>query len=102
MKTGLSARSIARWADSGEVNETMNVTFKLPQLGMNMEEGTIKEWHKQPGDAVARGELLYSVEIEKAIADIDTPFSGTLLEVLAPVGTTLAVGAAVCRFEKHE
>jgi pyruvate dehydrogenase E2 component (dihydrolipoamide acetyltransferase) len=79
----------------------MKLVMKLPQLGMNMEEGIIREWHKQPGDAVARGEVLYSVEIEKAIAEIDAPFSGTLIEVLAPVGTTVAIGAPVCHFDKH-
>jgi pyruvate/2-oxoglutarate dehydrogenase complex dihydrolipoamide acyltransferase (E2) component len=78
----------------------MNVILKLPQLGMNMEEGKIQEWYKSPGEAVLKGERLYAVEIEKAIAEIEAPFAGKLIEVLAPVGMTVAIGAAVCRFEK--
>ena len=78
----------------------MKLTFKLPQLGMNMEQATITAWHKQAGDTVAKGEPLYAIEFEKAATEIEAPFPGVLLEVLVPTGETVAVGTPVCRFEK--
>ena len=43
----------------------MRVALKLPRVSMNMEEATVTRWHKQPGEAFAAGEALYSIETEK-------------------------------------
>lgn len=77
----------------------MKVTLKLPRLSMNMDEGTVVAWLKQPGQSFVAGDPLYSVETEKVVSDVSAPCDGVLLEILAPPETNLEVGANVCRIE---
>ncbi|MDF2373006.1 MAG: lipoyl domain-containing protein [Rhizobiaceae bacterium] len=78
----------------------MKAVLKLPKLSMNMEEATLTEWHKAEGDAFREGDILYSVETEKVVTEVEAPCSGTLLSIVAPEGSELEVGAAVCRIEQ--
>ena len=78
----------------------MKVTLKLPRISMNMEEGTITQWRKQPGDPFKQGEILYDIETEKAILEVEAPCDGTLVEIMAPEGEVVEVGGAVCRVEQ--
>lgn len=77
----------------------MKAALKLPRISMNMEEGTIVAWRKQPGDAFAQGEILYEIETEKATQEVEAPCDGRLIEILVPEGETVEVGAEVCRIE---
>jgi len=63
----------------------------LPKMGQTMEEGTILEWYKAEGQAVAKGEPLFQVESDKAVFDIESPASGTVRQLRFPAGTTLPV-----------
>ena len=63
----------------------------MPKMGQTMEEGTILEWYKAEGDTVAKGEPLYQVESDKAVFDIESPASGTLLQRRFEAGTTVPV-----------
>ena len=65
---------------------------KLPKIGLTMERGTIVEWLKHEGDAVEKGERLYVFETEKVTNEIESPDSGVLRKILAPVGTEIMVG----------
>jgi pyruvate/2-oxoglutarate dehydrogenase complex dihydrolipoamide acyltransferase (E2) component len=78
----------------------VKAALKLPRLSMNMEEGTIAAWKRQPGERFAVGDPLYEVETEKVTTEVEAPCDGTLLEILAPAGETVAVGAEVCRIER--
>jgi pyruvate/2-oxoglutarate dehydrogenase complex dihydrolipoamide acyltransferase (E2) component len=78
----------------------MKITLKLPRLSMNMDEGTVIAWLKQPGESFKAGDPLYSVETEKVITEVDAPCDGTLLEILVPPETNVEVGANVCRIER--
>ena len=69
----------------------------MPRLGWTMEEGTLVEWRKADGDAVEAGEILFTVESDKALNEIET-FSGGILRIppyapqpgdTVPVGTLL-------------
>jgi pyruvate dehydrogenase E2 component (dihydrolipoamide acetyltransferase) len=64
---------------------------RLPQAGMGMQDGTVLEWFKQPGDAVEAGEVLAEVEAAKAIVEITAPVTGTLARILVPEGETVPV-----------
>jgi pyruvate/2-oxoglutarate dehydrogenase complex dihydrolipoamide acyltransferase (E2) component len=64
-----------------------------------MEEATITEWHKKPGDRFAAGEALYSIETEKTATEIEAPPAGTMLEILVHEGNNIEAGTAVCRIE---
>nr|HQD83390.1 2-oxo acid dehydrogenase subunit E2 [Quisquiliibacterium sp.] len=41
------------------------IRFELPSLGADMEEGTLLEWRVQPGDRVARGQVVALVDTSK-------------------------------------
>jgi pyruvate/2-oxoglutarate dehydrogenase complex dihydrolipoamide acyltransferase (E2) component len=77
----------------------MKVSLKLPRLSMNMEEGTVVSWLKREGDTFSTGDILYSVETEKAVADVEAPCGGVVLEILVAEGANVEVGAAVCRID---
>lgn len=74
----------------------MKVTLKLPMFGMNMDEATVIAWYRAPGERFRKGDPLYQVETEKVTSDVEAPADGTLLEILAPVDSTVAVRAPVC------
>ncbi len=67
----------------------------LPMLGETMNEGTIVAWAKQEGDPVRPGDVLYSVESDKATLDVEAQASGFLRRILAPAGATVPVLSAV-------
>ena len=58
----------------------------LPKLGQTMEFGTIIEWLKQEGDQVQRGEVLFTVESDKATLEVESPTKGYLRKILVPAG----------------
>lgn len=62
----------------------------MPKLGMTMQEARILEWHSADGDAVRRGEVLFTIESEKAALDIEAPADG-VLRILVPAGETVGV-----------
>jgi len=70
----------------------------MPKLGLTMTQGTITEWLKAPGDAVKAEEALCAYETEKVTLELSAPEDGTLVEILAPTGTTVPAGGAVCEF----
>ncbi len=73
------------------------VDFTLPQLAETLTEGTVTRWLKQPGDQVAEGEPLVEIETDKVNNELESPVAGTLSEILAPEGGTVAVGALLAR-----
>ena len=77
----------------------MKVSLRMPRLSMNMEEGVIVQWHRSVGDRIAKGEALYTVETEKASADVEAPFNGVVSAILAEVGASVPVGDHVCVLE---
>jgi pyruvate dehydrogenase E2 component (dihydrolipoamide acetyltransferase) len=70
----------------------------MPKLGLTMTHGTITEWLKAPGDAVKAEEALCAYETEKVALELSAPENGVLVEILAPAGSTVPAGAAVCEF----
>ena len=67
----------------------------LPKLGQTMEEGAIVEWLKEEGDEIKRGELLFTVESDKATLESESPGRGILRKILVPAGVTVPVLTAV-------
>nr|NIX39751.1 pyruvate dehydrogenase [Gemmatimonadota bacterium] len=70
-------------------------TIKMPQLSDTMTEGVLVEWEKQPGDHVARGDVVAQVETDKAIMDVEVFREGYLSGPLAPVDASVPVGDAI-------
>jgi pyruvate dehydrogenase E2 component (dihydrolipoamide acetyltransferase) len=67
----------------------------LPMLGETMNEGTIVSWQKVEGEAVRQGEVLFTVESDKATLEVEAPASGVLRKILAPAGTAVPVLAVI-------
>jgi pyruvate dehydrogenase E2 component (dihydrolipoamide acetyltransferase) len=67
----------------------------MPRLSDTMEEGTIASWLKKPGEQVSKGDVLAQIETDKATMDLTAFEAGTLQEILAPEGTTVAIGKPV-------
>ncbi len=67
----------------------------LPKLGQTMEEGTIVEWLKEEGDRVDQGEVLFTVESDKATLEVEAPIGGFLRKILVPAGESVPVLTAV-------
>lgn len=63
----------------------------LPKLGQTVEESRIVEWLKAEGDPVERGDVLFTVETDKAVLDVEAPRKGFLRKILAPAGEMLPV-----------
>jgi pyruvate dehydrogenase E2 component (dihydrolipoamide acetyltransferase) len=68
----------------------------MPRLSDTMEEGTILRWLKGNGEEVARGDELVEIETDKANMTYESDQAG-LLQILAAVGDTLAVGQVIAR-----
>jgi len=73
----------------------MRTTITLPRLGDTVDEVHVLEWLKQPGEAVAVGDALMSVETDKATVDVPSPAAGTLAECLVAAGQDIATGDAI-------
>ncbi|MFS4583185.1 biotin/lipoyl-containing protein [Phaeobacter sp. C3_T13_0] len=69
----------------------------MPALGMAQDTGLIVVWHKNPGDAVSEGDILFEVETDKATMEVEAQGTGFLSDVAfqagedVPVGQTIAV-----------
>ena len=69
----------------------MATKLLLPKLGQTMEEGAIVEWLKKEGDPVARGDVLYTLESDKAVLEVEAKVKGTLLKILVDKGVKVPV-----------
>jgi len=63
----------------------------MPKLGQTMEEGSVVEWVKKEGDPVKRGDLLFTVESDKAVLDVEATSRGFLRKILVPEGRVVPV-----------
>ncbi|KPF64506.1 2-oxoglutarate dehydrogenase complex dihydrolipoyllysine-residue succinyltransferase [Porphyrobacter sp. AAP60] len=73
----------------------MATEIKVPALGESVTEGTIAEWLKQPGEAVAADEAICSLETDKVAVDVPSPVAGVMSEHRVAVGDTVEVGAVI-------
>ena len=70
-------------------------TVIMPKLGQTVEESTILKWHKQAGDPVKKGEVLFEIETDKAVLDIESFVDGTLLKIIIKEGEAVPVMSPV-------
>jgi pyruvate dehydrogenase E2 component (dihydrolipoamide acetyltransferase) len=67
----------------------------MPQLGLTMEEGTVVSWQKQMGGWVEKGEILFTLETDKAAMEVEAADSGYLNLTLVEIGRTVSVGTVI-------
>ncbi len=75
--------------------------LKLGRIGMNMEEATIKAWHKSAGERFKEGEPLYDIETEKVNMEVEAPCDGVLVERKVAEGDNAEVGEIICTIEQQ-
>ena len=51
----------------------------MPKLGFNMDEGQLVKWHKQVGETVKKGEVLFEINTDKTTMPVEATEDGTLL-----------------------
>lgn len=71
----------------------------VPQMGEGLREVLIHKLLKKPGEFVRRDEVIYVMESDKAVIEVESPYEGTLREWLVEEASVLAVGAAVARID---
>ncbi|KQI70527.1 pyruvate dehydrogenase [Loktanella sp. 5RATIMAR09] len=69
----------------------------MPALGMAQETGQIVAWHKQPGDPVSKGDVLFEVETDKATMEVEAAGDGFLTDVVAGEGDDVPVGDVIAK-----
>jgi 2-oxoglutarate dehydrogenase E2 component (dihydrolipoamide succinyltransferase) len=78
----------------------MATDVQVPALGESITEGTLAQWLKKPGEAVAADEAIASLETDKVSVEVPAPVAGVLTEQLVAEGDTVAVGAAIARIDE--
>ena len=73
--------------------------IKAPEFPESISEGTIAEWHKQPGDFVQIDDLLADVETDKVTIEVVAPENGVLTEIFKAEGETVESEEVIARFE---
>jgi pyruvate dehydrogenase E2 component (dihydrolipoamide acetyltransferase) len=69
----------------------------MPRLSDSMEEGTILKWLVAEGDDVKRGQPIAEIETDKANMTYEVDTDGTISELVASEGDTLAIGEVIAR-----
>jgi 2-oxoisovalerate dehydrogenase E2 component (dihydrolipoyl transacylase) len=67
----------------------------MPQLGETVTEGTVARWLKKPGDAIEKYEAFVEISTDKVNAEVPSPVSGTMRELIVAEGDTVPTGAPI-------
>ena len=73
----------------------MATELTMPQMGYDMQEGTVVRWLKAEGSNVELGEPVAEIETDKAVVEFESYASGVLQKILVSEGSTVPVGEAI-------
>ena len=63
----------------------------MPKLGQSEEMGKIVRWRKKVGETVAKGDILFEIETDKAVLEVESFYEGTLLKIVVREGATVPI-----------
>lgn len=69
----------------------MATKIPIPRLGQSEETVTIQSWKVKEGDVLKKGDVMFDVETDKAVLDVESQFEGTILKILVPAGKEVPV-----------
>ena len=77
----------------------MEKKLTMPRLKPDMETGVLCAWLKEPGESYKKGDVLYEVETDKVVSQVEATEDGVLRQVLAEEGSEVPAGQAVAVVE---
>ncbi|MFL9813157.1 2-oxoglutarate dehydrogenase complex dihydrolipoyllysine-residue succinyltransferase [Stutzerimonas sp. VN223-3] len=77
----------------------MAIEIKAPQFPESVADGTVATWHKQPGEAVKRDELIVDIETDKVVMEVLAEADGVLSEIVKNEGDTVLSGELLGKLE---
>ncbi|UZJ45726.1 2-oxoglutarate dehydrogenase complex dihydrolipoyllysine-residue succinyltransferase [Marinimicrobium sp. C6131] len=80
----------------------MTIEIKAPTFPESVQDGSIATWHKKPGEAVSRDELIVDIETDKVVLEVVAPADGSLSEILKEEGDTVLSNEVIAKFEEGE
>ncbi|SFM24844.1 2-oxoglutarate dehydrogenase complex dihydrolipoyllysine-residue succinyltransferase [Marinobacter zhejiangensis] len=78
----------------------MSIDIKAPVFPESVAEGTVATWHKQPGEACSRDELIVDIETDKVVIEVVAPADGVIEEIIKGEGDTVESGELIGRFKE--
>lgn len=78
----------------------MTIEIKAPTFPESVADGTIATWHKQPGEAVSRDELIVDIETDKVVLEVVAPADGALASIIKGEGETVLSDEVIASFEE--
>ena len=78
----------------------MAIDIKAPTFPESVAEGSVATWHKQPGEAISRDEILVDIETDKVVLEVPAPVDGVLEEILAQEGETVISEQLLARIKE--
>lgn len=76
----------------------MSIEIKAPTFPESVADGTVATWHKQPGEAVSRDDLIVDIETDKVVLEVVAPADGTLKEIIKGEGSTVLSDEVIALF----
>lgn len=77
-------------------------TFRLPDIGEGIAEAEIVAWHKQLGEIITENEPLADMMTDKATVELESPVTGTIVELAGETGARIAIGSALAVIETED
>lgn len=74
----------------------------MPKMGESLTEGTVLEWKKKVGESIDKDETLLEIATDKVDAEIPSPVSGTLVEIIGEVNKTYDIDTIIARVETSD
>lgn len=76
----------------------MSIEIKAPTFPESVADGTIATWHKKPGEAVKRDELIVDIETDKVVLEVVAPADGSIAEIIKGEGETILSNEVIAIF----
>jgi len=78
------------------------IPILMPKAGQTMEEGTLVKWRVKPGDRIQKGQILFEIETDKAVVEVEAVDSGRLARIVLPEGGVIPVMQPVAYLAEND